>query len=168
MNQPVLGLFPHVDSLVEAGVRLKDSGYTVTVFSPIPLGDALDPIKVRPNYIRYFALFGAFVGFLFGLLLTLGTAAMYVLPRGGLPIWPITPTLLLTYESIILFGVIWTLIGFCIVARKPYFGKQIYDPKVSLDSFGLLVEDIREDKLEEVEQILSEHGADEVNRVEKS
>ncbi len=168
MNQPVLGLFPHVDSMVEAAVGLKDTGYTVTVFSPIPLGDALDPIVVRKNYIRYFALFGAFIGLFFGIILTLGTAALYVLPRGGLPIWPITPTLLLTYESIILFGVIWTLIGFFIVARKPNFGKQIYDPKVAIDSFGLLVEDIREDKIEEVEQLLKSFGADEVNRVEKS
>ncbi len=167
MNQPVLGLFTYVDSMVEAAVRLKGTGYSVTVFSPIPLGAELDPVVTRPNYIRYFALFGAICGLFFGLTLTLGTAALYVLPRGGLPIWPITPTLLLTYESIILIGVIWTLIGFCIIARKPDYRKKIYAPEVALDSFGLLVEDIREDKLEEVEQILNEFGADEVNRVER-
>ena len=153
--------------MIEAAIRLKDSGFTVTVFSPIPLGVELDPLVKRPNYIRYFSLFGAICGLFFGVILTLGTAALYVLPRGGLPIWPVTPTLLLTYESIILIGVIWTLIGFCVIARLPNFRKKVYDPRVTLDSFGLLVEDIREDKLEEVEKVLNELGADEVNRVER-
>ncbi len=140
MNQPILGLFKYVDSMVEAAVSMKDTGYSVTVFSPIPLGIELDPVVTRPNYIRYFALFGAFIGLIFGVVLTLGTAALYVLPRGGLPIWPVTPTLLLTYEAIILCGVIWTLIGFFIIARKPNFGKQIYDPKVALDSFYTIMQ----------------------------
>ncbi len=154
--------------MVEAAVMLKDTGYTVTVFSPIPLGAELDPIIVRKNYIKYFSLIGGIIGLLFGIILTLGTAAMYVLPRGGLPLWPATPTLLLTYESTILVGVIFTLMGFFVIARLPYYGKKrFYTPKVALDSFGLLVEDIQEDKIEEVEKLLHDYGANEVNRVEQ-
>jgi len=96
----VLGLFTYVDALLEAAGRLKDSGYGVTIFSPIPLGHEIEhTLGGRKNHIRYFAFFGAVIGFIFGVLLTLGTAAMYVLPRGGKPIFSITPTLLISYET---------------------------------------------------------------------
>ena len=168
MNKAVMGLFTYVDVLLEAAKRLKDSGYTISIFSPIPLAHEIEPVLgERPNYIRYFTFVGGVIGFFFGLLLTLGTAAMYVLPRGGRPIFPITPTLLISYESTILIGVFFTLVSFGIFARLPFFGKRVYDPEVAVDSFGLLVDDIREDKFDEVEKILKEFGADEVKRIEK-
>ena len=164
----VLGLFTYVDALLEAAGRLKDSGYGVTVFSPIPLGHEIEhTLGGRKNHIRYFAFFGAVIGFIFGVLLTLGTAAMYVLPRGGRPIFVATPTLLVSYETAILFGVLISYIGFCIFARLPYYGKRVYDCKVGVDSFGLLVDNIRENKIGDVENILKEYGADEVKTVEK-
>lgn len=168
MNKAVMGLFTYVDVLLEAAKRLKDSGYTISIFSPIPLGHEIEPVLgERPNYIRYFTFIGGCFGFIFGLALTLGTAAMYILPRGGRPIFPATPTLLITYESTILIGVFFTLLGFAVIARLPDYRKKIYDPEVAVDSFGLLVDDIREDKFDEVEKILQEFGADEVKRIEK-
>jgi molybdopterin-containing oxidoreductase family membrane subunit len=178
MNQAVMGLFTYVDVLLEAAKRLKDSGYTISIFSSIPLAHEIEPVLgERPNYIRYFTFFGGVCGVIFGLVLTLGTAVMYVLPRGGRPLFSATPTLLITYEATILLGVLFTLLGFAIIARLPSYRKKIYDPEVAVDSFGLLVDDIREDKFDEVEQILKEFGeveqilkefgADEVKRFEK-
>ena len=168
MRQAVLGHFTYADVLLDAAKRLKDSGYDVTVFSPIPLGHEIEyTLGGRKNHIRYFAFFGAVIGFCLGVLLTLGTAAMYVLPRGGKPIFSITPTLLVSYETAILFGVLISFIGFCIFARLPYYGKKIYDDKVGVDSFGLLVDNIRDNKIGDVENILKEYGADEVKRVEE-
>src|SRR4030067_3381742 len=153
----VLGLFTYVDALLEAAGRLKDSGYGVTVFSPIPLCPEIEhTLGGRKNHIRYFAFFGAVIGFIFGGLLTLGNAAVYVLPRGGKPIFSITPTLLISYETAILFGVLISFIGFCIFARLHYYGKKIYDDKVGVDSFGLLVDNIRDNKIGDVENILKE------------
>src|SRR4030067_1561218 len=164
----VLGLFTYVDALLEAAGRLKDSGYGVTIFSPMPVGHQIEhTLGGRKNHIRSFPYIAAVIGFIFGVLLTLGTAAMYVLPRGGKPIFSITPTLLISYETAILFGVLISFIGFCIFAMLPYYGKKIYDDKVGVDSFGLLVDNIRDNKIGDVENILKEYGADEVKTVEK-
>jgi len=156
--------------MMEAADRLQKGGYVVTLFSPVPLGHEPEykPLRQRHNYVRYFTLFGGICGFFSGILLTLGTAALYVLPRGGKPIFPATPTLLLSYETSILAGVIMTLIGFFIIAKLPYFGnKRLYDPVVNVDGFGLLVDGIREDMYGEVEEILREFGAYEVKELKK-
>ncbi len=157
--------------MMEAADRLQKTGYGVTLFSPVPLGHEPEyhNIAQRHNYIRYFTLFGGVTGFIFGVVLTLGTAAMYVLPRGGKPIFAATPTLLLAYEMSILVGVIMTLLGFFVIARLPNLGKgRLYEPIVNVDGFGLLVEGIREDMYEEVEEILREFGAEEVKEIKNT
>ena len=165
---PLLGIYDHADTMMEAADRLKKTGYDVTLFSPVPLGHEPEyhDIAQRHNYIRYFTLFGGVTGFIFGVLLTLGTAAMYVLPRGGKPIFSATPTLLLSYEMSILIGVIMTLLGFFIVARLPNLGRgRLYDPVVNVDGFGLLVDGIREDMYDEVEKVLRAFGAKDVKEL---
>lgn len=169
MDKALLGLFEHADTLIDAADNLKKSGYGITIFSPVPLGHELEPaLGERKNHVRYFAFFGGVWGFFFGTIFALGTAALYVLPRSGRPLFPVTPTLLIAYETTILSGVIFTLIGFLLFTKLPSFWKpKIYDPQVNVDSFGLLVEELREDRFEEVERILREFGAFDVKTVEK-
>ncbi|MFQ5428340.1 MAG: quinol:electron acceptor oxidoreductase subunit ActD [Thermodesulfobacteriota bacterium] len=167
---PLLGIYKHADTMMEAADRLQNTGYDVTIFSPVPLGHEPEysAIKQRHNYVRYFTLFGGVAGFFFGIMLTLGTALLYILPRGGKPIFSMTPTLLISYETAILFGVLWTFLGFLIIAKLPYYGKgRLYDPIVNVDSFGLLVEGIRDDMYGEVEEVLREFGAEEVKPLER-
>jgi len=151
--------------MMEAADKLQNTGYDVTLFSPVPLGHEPEysAVKQRHNYVRYFTLFGGVAGFFFGILLTLGTAVMYILPRGGKPVFSMTPTLLISYETAILFGVLWTFLGFLIIAKLPYYGKgRLYDPVVNVDGFGLLVDGIRDDMYDVVEGVLREFGAYEV------
>lgn len=168
MEKGILGLFTYVDTLLEAAEKLKGSGYSITIFSPIPLGHEIDhALGERKNYIKYLAFIGAVVGFILGIVLTLGTAALYVLPRGGRAIFPATPTLLLSYETAILLGVQFTLMGFLVFAKLPSFKGKFYDPEVAIDSFGLLVDGVREDKFGDIEKVMREYGANEVKRIEK-
>lgn len=168
MEKGILGLFTYVDTLLEAAEKLKGSGYSITIFSPIPLGHEIDhALGERKNYIKYLAFIGAVVGFILGIVLTLGTAALYVLPRGGRAIFPVTPTLLLSYETAILLGVQFTLMGFLVFAKLPSFKEKFYDPEVAIDSFGLLVDGVREDKFGDIEKVMREYGANEVKRIEK-
>lgn len=156
--------------MMEAAERLQSTGYDVTMFSPVPLGHEPEygAVKQRHNYVRYFTLFGGVAGFFFGIMLTLGTAVMYILPRGGKPLFSMTPTLLISYETAILFGVLWTFIGFLIIAKLPCYGKgRLYDPVVNVDGFGLLVDGIRDDMYDVVEGILREFGAHEVKPLER-
>lgn len=168
MDRAVLGLFDHADEMIDAAKRLEGSGYDITMFSPVPLMHEIEhEMGERKNYIKYLTFVGAVMGFGFGLIITLGTAAMYVLPRGGRPIWSATPTLLLTYETTILLGVFLSLFGFFVFAKLPSFKKKIYDPAVAVDSFGLLVDGNLRGKHDEIERFLKDHGASEVKRVEE-
>jgi len=168
MNKRVLGLFPYVENLLHAAERMKGAGYGISIISPVPLVHEIEhEMGEERDNVRYFTIFGGINGFVFGTVFALGTAALYVLPRGGRPIFSITPTLIISYETTILLGVLMTLFGFLVLNMLPFMNRRkVYDPGADVDSFGLLVEGIREDKYEEVENILLEHGASEVKRVE--
>lgn len=170
MDKAVLGLFSYADEMIDAAKMLEGTGYDITMFSPVPLGHELEhAMGERKNLIKYLTLAGSIMGWCFGLLLTLGTAAMYILPRGGRPIWFLTPSLLLSYETTILIGVFLTLLGFFLFAKLPSYGKKIYDPEVAVDSFGLLVDGSKvKGKQEEIERILREYGAHEIKMVEET
>ncbi|MFQ5736754.1 MAG: DUF3341 domain-containing protein [Thermodesulfobacteriota bacterium] len=167
MEKAVLGLFTYVDELIDAAKRLRGSGFEITIFSPIPINHELEhEFGEKPNYTKYLAFLGALGGFIFGLILTLGTAAMYVLPRGGRSIWPATPTLLMSYETTILLGVVFSLIGFGLFARLPDFRKKIYDTEITEDAFCILIED-PQGRQQEAEQLLKEYGANEVKTLDE-
>lgn len=168
MHKGVMGLYEYADIMISAAERLKEAGYKISIFSPVPLGHELEHSKVgdRPNYVKWFALYGVLSGIIFGFILTWGTAALYVLPRGGRPIFSFTPTLLLSYELGILGGVMMTVLGFLIFARLPYYGKRPYDEAVNVDSFGLYVHDLKTNEFHIVEKMLTESGAYEVKTLE--
>lgn len=163
MDRAVIGLFQYVDNLLDAAHRLKNAGYNITIFSPIPIGHEIEEsLGERPNFIKWFALAGCLSGMFFGAMLTLGTAAMYVLPRGGRPLFSITPTFLMAYETTILFGVIMTLLGFLLFTRLPSWKTKPYVQAVNIDSFGLMVDNIGKNKRAEVEEIMKQFGASDV------
>lgn len=164
----VLAVFDHVDSLLDAAHRCKVSGLGFQIISPIPLGHEIEhefgPRK--KNRLRWFTGFGAINGFIFGCAVSFGTSVLYILPRGGKPILPVPPTLLIAYETSILFGVLFTLLGFFVLCRMPVISKKPFHPRIAVDGFGLLVYGVNEDNILSVEKILKEHGAGEIERIE--
>ncbi|MDP2682733.1 MAG: DUF3341 domain-containing protein [Deltaproteobacteria bacterium] len=163
----VLGQFPHADDLLKAAERMKQSGFGITVFSPIPLVHEMEEVfGEERDYLRFFTLFGGVAGFMLGVILSLGTAVLYVLPRGGRPILTAPPTLLIAYETMILLGVCMTLLGFFVIAGIPCFRHKVDEPACAMDSFGLLVKGVGEGEIERVNSILMESGANEVKNVE--
>jgi len=163
----VMGLFEYVNDLRNAASKLKARGHDdITIFSPIPINHEIDEvIGEGHNYLKYFTFFGGLGGFVLGTIVALGTAALYVLPRGGRAIFPVTPTLIVSYEAAILCGVFATVIGFLAMTRLPSYRKKIYDEKVNIDRFGLQVS-ADSGSVETIEGLLKDFGADEVKRVE--
>ncbi|MBI5809818.1 MAG: DUF3341 domain-containing protein [Deltaproteobacteria bacterium] len=166
MSNSVLGLFEHVDVLLKAADRVKKSGCDVTIISPIPLGHEIEhAFGQKKNLVKYFTGFGAATGFFSGAAFALVTAALYVLPRGGRPIFSAVPTLLIAFETTILFGVLMTLAGFVFLSWWVSFRNKGFHPNIAVDKFGLLVSGIREELWSEVEGILREHGAHEIQNI---
>lgn len=169
MNPGVIGLFLHADSLLIAANRLKGAGFTdITMFSPFPLGHEIEPfLGKKRDPIALFAFFGGIIGLLFGLLLIIGTSLLYVLPIDGRPIIAITPTIVISFETMILFGVFSTFLGFFLYVRLPSKKVKVFDIKGDIDRFGLLVK-VSYSQARDVEEIIKESGAEEVKRFEEN
>jgi molybdopterin-containing oxidoreductase family membrane subunit len=169
MDRAVVGVFTYADVMIKAAKRLKDDGYSVTMQSPVPLVHEIEhEMGRRFDFLRFFTLFGGVGGFFGGTVFALGTAVLYTMPRGGRPIFAATPTLVISYESTILAGVLWTLMGFLILCRLPYFKKKVFVEKTAVDQFGLIVDGVSNERFPSVEKVLTEYGASEVNWVEKT
>ena len=167
MASGVLGLFEYVDSAMDVAGKLKESNFDdITVFSPVPLEGVEEVLGEKKSVIKRFSLFGAISGGISGFLLAAVTSILYPLPTGGRPIIDIPPFLLVAYEVTILFGIIFTLIGFFISSRLPALRERTYDISVSSDRFGILVECGPDKDAELVEKIMRDVGVDEVRRIE--
>lgn len=166
MSNSILGLFEHADILIKTAGSVRKLGYEVSIISPIPLDYDIKRIfGPKKNIVEYFTELGAVTGLFFGAAFALGTAFLYALPRGGRPIFPVTPTLLIAFETTILLSVLMTFIGFLIFLRRFAFKGMCFHPDITADKFCLLVSGVRGDKLNEIETILKGHGAYDIHQI---
>ena len=119
------------------GVSVDD----VTLKSPIEHPEIEEVLGERPSHVPKFTLMGATFGITFGFLfLASAQATFLVQPQGGKPVVPLPSNFVLTYEMLILFGVLFTLISFLISARMLRRRDTLYSEMVSLDQVGVLLE----------------------------
>lgn len=169
MDKAVLGVFGYADVMINAAKKVKEAGYSVSMLSPVPLVHEIEhEMGKRFDFLRFFTLFGGLGGFFGGTVFALGTAVLYTMPRGGRPIFAATPTLIISYESTILAGVLFTMLGFLTLCRLPYFKKKVFEEKIAIDHFGLVIEGVSAERFSSIEKMLTENGASEVRWVEKS
>lgn len=146
------------------GVSVDD----ITVISPIEHPELVELLGERPIPIRKFTLAGAIFGTTFGFLfLASSQASFLVQPQGGKPVVPIPSNLVLTYEMMIMFSVLFTLAGLLISARLMRPRKQPYSEKVTVDQVGLELE-LDDKYIEPVKKLFTEHQALEIREEGRS
>jgi len=118
------------------GFRMQD----VTLKSPIDHPECAAELGRRPVYIQVFSLMGAVLGSTLGFLGISAAQATFIQQRrGGFPIVPIPPNMVLTYELFILTAVFFTITA-CLVVWKIHHQKNaLYDVDISVDKIGILV-----------------------------
>ncbi len=167
MSTNVMGVFEFEDEFIGALRRLKESGFDdLTAMSPIPLHEADRILGFGKSPVRRYTLAGTLLGAAAGFALSVATALTFILPTAGRPIITIPPYLIISYEMTILFGVLFTLLGFHVVSGLPAWRDRIYLPSSNVDRFTLVVECAEGEKSELAENIILESGAEEVSRVE--
>ncbi|MCC6303068.1 MAG: DUF3341 domain-containing protein [Gammaproteobacteria bacterium] len=135
------------------GVSVDD----VTVISPIEHPEIEEVLGVRPAHVPKFTLAGALCGMTFGFLfLATAQANFTVQPQGGKPVIPLPSNIVITYEMLILFSVLFTLAGLMIGARLLRRRKSLYSEKVSLDQVGIEME-LEEKYIEPVKKLFRQH-----------
>jgi hypothetical protein len=111
-------------------------------------------------------LFGGIFGGLAGFTMAAGTAVLYLHPTGGRPIITFPPFLIITYEMTILFGILFTVLGFLISARFPAFRERVYVPEAAVDRIAVYVA-CDDQGYRRAESILREAGAGDIRRIEE-
>ncbi len=166
MTNIVLGLFDEPKSALGAAGTLKGGGFaTLELMSPVPIEGVEEVLGEKKSVIKRFTLFGGLFGGLFGFALAAGTAVLYAHPVGGRPIITIPPYLIITYEMLILFGILFTVLGFFISARLPVFRDRVYVPETAVDKFAVSVACDDEEHFKRAQTILHEAGAAQVREV---
>lgn len=113
-----------LNQLVKNGISAKD----VEIFTPYPVHEAEHILNLKTSPIRFFTLFGALSGLLFGLWLTIWTSLDWPIIRGGKSIVSIPAFIILAFEVTILLGGIVSFVGFLLLSKFPDF-KRIKRPE---------------------------------------
>lgn len=129
-----------VKELRSTDIKGFDVNRDLTIKSPIEHPEVEEFLGDKPVNVQWFTLIGATLGGLLAFWLIAGSQGnFYAQMKGGKPIVPIPPDMVLTYEMFILGGVYITVLGFLICAGLPARRSPLYSAKVSEDQIGILV-----------------------------
>jgi hypothetical protein len=166
MTNTAVGLFQDPETALVAARKIKEAGLTTPeLMSPVPMEGVEEVLGKKKSVIKNFTFFGALFGGIFGFAMAAGTAVLYLHPTGGRPIIAIPPFMIITYEMTILFGIIFTVLGFFVSSRLPAIQNRVYVPEAAVDKFVVAVPCEDQEKLKKAQSILSEAGAEQVREV---
>ena len=151
----LLASFDYVDSAVNAIGELRAAGLKkITAFMPYPEAQIEEALQYDQSPVRVWALAGGLLGAATGLALTVFTSMDWPLVTGGKPILSIPAYVIITFEMMVLFGALSTVIGLFINSRLPYVKPMVvYDPEFSAGKFGVYVT-VAADRLDRARGIL--------------
>ncbi len=163
----VLGVFSHMDTLIDAIHHFKKSGMEkkIKVYSPAPLHQIEHALDEKVSPVRLFTLFGGLLGCTTGYLFTSWTSLDWILPTSGKPIVSPVAFTVIAFELTILFGSIFTLLGISLNSKLFRPRPTLYDDRFTEDKFGIFVY-CGESEYESMSQELSQRGAEEVTRAQ--
>ena len=163
----IVGTFAYEEDFLAAAENLQSSGFdNISLLSPLPLEEAQQVLGLGKSPVRHYSLAGAIIGALSGFAMSVATALVFILPTGGRAIITVPPYLIITYEMTILFGVLFTLIGFHFVSGLPAWRDRPYLPSANIDRFVVVVENAAGDQAARAEAIIREAGAEEIQHLE--
>lgn len=165
----LLALFSNFD---EAAAAISELGKTdlkgfnavddLVIQSPIELPEIERLLGEKPVNVQWFTLIGASLGGFLAFWLIAGAQAnFYAQMKGGKPIVPIPPDLVLTYEMFILGGILFTVMGFMICAGLPAKRSPLYSQNLTEGQVGVLVKG-EENAMATLRAIFTRHNAAEI------
>ena len=130
----LVAVFESVDPAAEGIKKLHEMGIGdehINVLSGIPIKGA---ILGRPNAktnVPRIGMLGSALGFCLGIFFLQGVPWLYPLHVGGQPLFPIPPTLIITFEMTMLGLMGFSFLGTFFESRFPTFEPAFYVPEVS-------------------------------------
>ena len=163
MTTCMVGLFHDPQSALAAAGELKNAGFeTPELMSPVPIEGVEEVLGKKKSIIKNFTFFGGLIGGISGFTLASVTAILYPHPVGGRPIITIPPYLIITYELTILFGILFTVLGFFISSRLPAIRNRMYVPEAAVDKFAVAVTCENNEHRSRADAIFNGAGAEQI------
>ena len=161
--QGVMGIFYFVDDATEAVRALRQAGLgPVSVFSAVPYHELERAQEQGPSLVRWVTFTGGLLGITAGFTLCIYSVLSWPLVVDGKELVSIPPFVVIGYESMILCGALFNLIGMLALGRLPQVkSKAPYDRRFTVDKIGIWVP-CRGEEARKVEQLMRGHGAAEV------
>lgn len=151
----ILASYEYLDSTVDAIERLRKAGFQVKAYTPYPDHHIEHALGYGRSPVRVFTLVGGLTGAATGLAFPTWTSLDWPLVVGGKPIVSIPPYVIITFELMVLFGALSTIIGLFVLSRLPNLKPPIvYDPEFTAGRYGVYVE-AEGARLEEARKILA-------------
>lgn len=133
-NLTLVALFDDIDPAAQGVSKLHEIGVTdeqINVLSGIPLKGALLGRPAAKTNVPRIGLVGAGIGFFVGLFFLQGIPMIYPLHVGGQGLFPVPPTLIITFEMTMLGLMGFSFLGVFFESRFPSFDPVHYAPEVS-------------------------------------
>lgn len=138
----ILGIFENLEGAMTGMKRLQDAGIeerAVTSLSAVPYPEGvLVTTGYRPRF-HWFVLACGAAGAAAGFLLAAGTAWIYPLQTGDKAIVALFPVGIITYELMMLFALVGTIVGMFTAMHLPPARRRLYDDEIAEGRIGLLV-----------------------------
>lgn len=137
----ILGVYDASAKAAAAVAAARDVGLAgVEAFSPAPDHAIEQVMAARTSPVRLFTLVGALIGCAAGFSLPIYTVSAWPLITGGKPLLSIPAFVVIAFELTILFGAIFGMLGFLLLAGLPQLArKPLRDPRFSNDCFGVQI-----------------------------
>ncbi len=163
----LVGIFELPAQAAAAVKQLRSRGYTdLETYAPAPFPEVEDAVDPKPSRVRLLTLIGGLVGVVSGYAMTIWMANNWKIMIGGKPFTSIPPFTIIAFEIMILFAGVLTVLGLFIFGGLPKFKLDpAYSPRFSAEDFGVVVR-CREQDVAEIDALLRENDAMEVNLVE--
>lgn len=161
-------LFSEVGQAVEAVDKLREAGITddqIEIISGMPLSHHILGRPEIKSRVPTFAIVGFVVGFITSIALNYFTPVLYPIYVGGMPLFSIPPTIILTFEISMLGLMAFSFLGVIWENRFPDYRPHEYNA-VATDGKIAVVYDCPEDRLISVEAAMRAVGAASVGTAE--
>ncbi len=165
----LLGVFAYIDDAEQAMDALIQKGFRPLFFGPTTFPGLEDRWMPEDARVKWFTLTGALTGLLAAWALTTWVSVSWPMVFSGKPVVSIPPYVVIYFELMVLFGALFNLVGLLWTTRMPRreaTSFRPYDPRVSDDHFGVLVEGVPAEAEEEVKAVFSRFQAVDVHAQE--
>jgi hypothetical protein len=137
----LLALFGEIDPASDAVEKLREMGVVdeqMDVITGTPVTEAMLGRPEAHTNVPRFAMAGAILGTLFGLFLTVVTPNLNSVYVGGQPLIPVPPSVVVTFEMMMLGMLIMTFIGVFLESVYPDLSAKEYIPEISDGKFAVM------------------------------